>query len=175
MTINNRALFLGIFLACFGLLGFGLVLQHVMHLEPCPLCILQRMAFIAIGVTALTAAIHNPKHSGWTVYSGLLTFLSLLGGGIAAWQVYLQHLPPGQVPECGPGLDYMLEAMPLTKILPMIFKGSGECAEVTWTFLDLSIAQWALGWFVLFALVGLVVAFRHSNRLFKLPEEHPAL
>jgi disulfide bond formation protein DsbB len=74
--------------------------------------------------------------------------------------VYLQHLPKDRVPECGPGLDYMLEAMPLNKILPMIFKGSGECAEVTWTFLDLSIAQWALGWFVLFFLVAGVVLFR---------------
>ena len=175
MAINNRILFFTIFLACFGLLGFGLVLQHVVHLEPCPLCILQRIAFIAIGAAALAAAIHNPGRRGWIGYGSLLTFFSVLGGGIAAWQVYLQHLPPGQVPECGPGLDYMLEAMPLTKILPMIFKGSGECAEVTWTFLNLSIAQWALGWFVLFALVGLVVVFRHSNRLFKLPEEHPAL
>ena len=160
MTINNRVLFLGVFLACFGLMGFGMVLQHVKHLEPCPLCILQRIAFIAIGVTALAAAIHNPKHRGWIAYGSLLAFFSVLGGGVAAWQVYLQHLPPGQVPECGPGLDYMLEAMPLTKILPLIFKGSGECAEVTWTFLELSIAQWALGWFVLFALVGVIAAIR---------------
>ncbi|MCL4471145.1 MAG: disulfide bond formation protein B [Sulfuricella sp.] len=160
MTINNRKLFLAIFLVCLGLLGFGLVLQHVKHLEPCPLCILQRIAFIAIGITALAAAIHNPKRRGWTVYGSLLAFFSVLGGGVAAWQVYLQHLPPGQVPECGPGLDYMLEAMPLTKILPLIFKGSGECAEVTWTFLELSIAQWALGWFVLFALVGVIAAVR---------------
>jgi len=160
VNINNRVLFLGIFLACFGLMGFGLVLQHVMHLEPCPLCILQRIAFIAIGATALAAAIHNPHRRGWTVYGSLLAFLSVLGGGVATWQVYLQHLPPDQVPECGPGLDYMLEAMPLTKILPMIFKGSGECAKVTWTFLNLSIAQWALGWFVLFALVGAAVLLR---------------
>lgn len=162
MTINNRVLFLGIFLACFGLLGFGLVLQHVMHLEPCPLCILQRIAFIAIGATALVAVVHNPGRRGGIVYGSLLALFSVLGGGIAAWQVYLQHLPPGQVPECGPGLDYMLEAMPLTKILPLIFKGSGECAEVTWTFLDLSIAQWALGCFVLFALAGLAAVFRRS-------------
>jgi disulfide bond formation protein DsbB len=160
VTIDNRKLFLAIFLVCFGLLGFGLYLQHVVHLEPCPLCILQRIAFIAIGATALAAVMHNPKRRGWAVYGSLLAMLSLAGGGVAAWQVYLQHLPPGQVPECGPGLDYMLEAMPLTKILPMIFKGSGECAEVTWTFLDLSIAQWALGWFVLFFLVGATAIFR---------------
>lgn len=160
MTINNRRLFLAIFLVCAALLGFGLYLQHVVHLEPCPLCILQRIAFIAVGATALVAVMHNPQRRGWAVYGGLLSFFSLLGGGVAAWQVHLQHLPPDQVPECGPGLDYMLEAMPLTKILPMIFKGSGECAEVTWTFLNLSIAQWALGWFVLFFLAGVTAVFR---------------
>ena len=160
MTINNRVLFFGVFLACLGLLGFGLVLQHVIHLEPCPLCILQRIAFIAIGAIALAAVIHNPQRRGWAPYGSLLAFLSMVGGGIAAWQVYLQNMPPGQAPECGPGLDFMLEAMPLTKILPLIFKGSGECAEVTWTFLELSIAQWALGWFVLFALAGVIAAVR---------------
>lgn len=162
MTINNRVLFLGVFLACAGLMGFGLILQHVMHLEPCPLCILQRIAFVAIGATALVAAIHNPKRGGRAAYGSLVAFFSVLGGGVATWQVYLQHLPKDQVPECGPGLDYMLEAMPLDKILPMVFKGSGECAEVTWTFLNLSIAQWALGWFVLFVLAGLFVIFRRS-------------
>lgn len=160
MIINNRILFLAVFLACAGLMGFGLYLQHFEHLEPCPLCILQRIAFTAIGGTALAAAIHNPRKRGRSLYGGLLALIALLGGGVAAWQVWLQHLPPGQVPECGPGLDYMLDALPLTKILPMIFKGSGECAEVTWTFLELSIAQWALGWFVLFALAGVIAVFR---------------
>ena len=163
MIINNRVLFLAVFLACIGLMGFGLYLQHFEHLEPCPLCILQRIAFTAIGGIALVAAIHNPRKKGWLLYGGLLALLALLGGGVAAWQVWLQHLPPGQVPECGPGLDYMLDALPLTKILPMIFKGSGECAEVTWTFLELSIAQWALGWFVLFALAGAVAIFNRRR------------
>ena len=160
MIINNRVLFLVVFLACIGLMGFGLYLQHFKHLEPCPLCILQRIAFIAIGGTALVAVIHNPRKRGWSLYGGLLALLALLGGGVAAWQVWLQHLPPGQVPECGPGLDYMLDVVPLAKILPMIFKGSGECAEVTWTFLELSIAQWALGWLILFALAGAITVFR---------------
>lgn len=160
MAFNNRLLFLGIFMVCFGLLGFGLYLQHVVHLDPCPLCILQRIAFIGIGAIALLAAIHNPKQRGWTVYGGLLSLFSLAGGGIAAWQVYLQHLPKNLVPQCGPGLDYMLEALPLSKILPLIFRGSGECAEVTWTFFNLSIAEWALGWFVLFAVAGIVAVIR---------------
>jgi disulfide bond formation protein DsbB len=155
VRLNVRTLFLAIFLICAALLGFGLYLQHVVHLEPCPLCILQRVAFIVIGAVALLAFLHNPVKWGRAVYGGLLALLSVLGGGVAAWQVYLQHLPPDQVPQCGPGLDYMLEAFPLSQVLPMVFKGSGECAEVAWTFLDLSIAQWALGWFALFALAGI--------------------
>lgn len=160
MIVTNRILFLGVFLVCLGLLAFGLYLQHAVHLDPCPLCILQRVAFIVIGVVALAAVIHRPGRRGWTVYGSLLTLVSVVGGGIAAWQVYLQHLPKNLVPQCGPGLDYMLEALPLSKILPMIFKGSGECAEVTWTFLGLSIAEWALGWFVLFAVAGVVAFIR---------------
>ncbi|HUW49892.1 MAG TPA: disulfide bond formation protein B [Sulfuricella sp.] len=164
MVVNNRMLFFVVFLACLGLMGFGLYLQHVKHLEPCPLCILQRIAFIAIGATALAGAIHDPARSGWAAYGSLLVIFSLLGGGVAAWQVRLQHLPPDLVPECGPGLDYMLDALPLAKVLPMIFKGSGECAEVTWTFLGFSIAQWALAWFVLFALAGGAAIFRRPQR-----------
>lgn len=160
MIVTNRILFLGVFLVCLGLLAFGLYLQHVVHLDPCPLCILQRVAFIVIGAVALAAVIHRPGRRGWTVYGSLLTLVSVVGGGIAAWQVYLQHLPKNLVPQCGPGLDYMLEALPLSKILPMIFKGSGECAEVTWTFLGLSIAEWALGWFLLFAIAGVVAFIR---------------
>lgn len=164
MVINNRVLFFAVFLICLGLMGFGLYLQHVKHLEPCPLCILQRIVFIAIGATALAGGVHNPARYGWAVYGSLLTVLSLLGGAVAAWQVRLQHLPPNLVPECGPGLDYMLDAMPLTKVLPMIFKGSGECAEVTWTFFGFSIAQWALAWFVLFALAGAAAISRRPQR-----------
>lgn len=150
-----RAMFLAVLLSCLVLLGFGLYLQHGVGLEPCPLCILQRMAFVAIGITALLAFLHNPRGIGRRIYGLLLVLISLAGAAVAGRNLWLQSLPPDQVPECGPGLDYMLEAFPLSKALPMIFQGSGECAKVDWTMLGLAIPAWAMIWYVLFLIAGL--------------------
>ncbi len=155
--MKTRLIYTAIFSACAGLLGFGLYLQHVEHLDPCPLCILQRIAFIAIGLTALVAAIHNPQKIGNTIYAISLTIFAGIGAGIAGWHVWLQHMPRGKAVECGPGLDYMLDAFPLSKALPMIFKGSGDCGNIVWSFLGLSIPGWALVWFILFTLTGLAL------------------
>lgn len=159
MIRSARTLFLAVFLACAGLLVFGLFLQHVKHLEPCPLCILQRIAFILVGATALVALLHNPKPLGAKVYGGLMVLFALVGGGVAVRQVWLQHQPPNAFAECGPGLDYML-TFPLGEALPMLFKGGGDCAKVTWRFLGFSIAEWSLVWFALFALLGLLLLLR---------------
>jgi disulfide bond formation protein DsbB len=148
-------MFLAVLLSCLVLLGFGLYLQHGVGLEPCPLCILQRMAFVAIGITALLAFLHNPRGIGRRIYGLLLVLISLAGAAVAGRNLWLQSLPPDQVPECGPGLDYMLEAFPLSKALPMIFQGSGECAKVEWTMLGLAIPAWAMIWYVLFLIAGL--------------------
>jgi len=150
-----RTLFLAILACCLGLLGIGLYLQHGLKLEPCPLCILQRVAFLAIGMTSMLAFLHNPGVMVRRFYGLLILLFSLAGAAVAGRNLWLQGLPPDRVPECGPGLDYMLEAFPLTKALPMIFQGSGECAKVEWTMFGLSIPAWALGWFGLFFLAGL--------------------
>lgn len=152
--MNPRIIYLGIFLVCAGLVGFALHLQHTQNLEPCPLCILQRYAFIALGIVALVAFLHNPTGKGKRVYGALLLLFSLTGAGVAGRHVWLQHQPPGMAADCGPGLDYMLETFPLTSALPMIFKGSGDCAEVAWRFLGLSIPEWALVWFVILAVAA---------------------
>ena len=152
-----RLVYPAIFVACAGLLGFGLYLQHVEHLDPCPLCVLQRIAFIATGLTALVAAVHNPKEIGNAIYAITLTIFAGIGAGIAGWHVWLQHTPPRKVVECGPGLDYMLDAFPLSKALPMIFKGSGDCGNIAWVFLGLSIPGWALVWFILITLAGFIL------------------
>lgn len=152
-----RLLFLAIFAVCAGLIGYGLFLQHVKGLEPCPLCILQRYAFIVCGLIALAAAIHNPASLGRRVYAGLLLLPALFGGGVAARQSWIQHFPPPPSVSCGPDMEFMLDAFPLTEALPMIFKGTGDCAKVDWTFLWLSIAEWALVWFVLFALAAIFI------------------
>ncbi len=161
--MKARPTFLFIFLCCLGLLGFGLYLQHGKGLEPCPLCIMQRYAFIAVGLTALLAALHVPRPAGLRLYAAGMMLLALAGAALAGRHVWLEHLPKSQVPSCGPGLDFILESFPLSKALPMIFKGSGECAEVLWRFAGLSISEWALIWFALFFLLGLGLLFSHRK------------
>ena len=153
--MNNRLVWAAVFIASAGLLGFGLYLQHVDHLDPCPLCILQRYAFIATGLVGLVAAVHNPRSVGQTVYAVTLIVFAGIGAAIAGWHVWLQYTPRRNVFECGPGLDYMLETFPLSKALPMIFKGSGDCANIDWSFLGLSIPGWSLVCFILLILGGL--------------------
>ena len=145
MTLPNRRLLnLAGFLSCAGLMGFALYAQHVLLLDPCPLCDFQRVAVISIGIVFLIAALHDPSGWGGRGYAALLTLFAAVGVGVSAWHVRLQNLPPSEVPSCGPGLDYMLENFPLGDALRMVFKGSGECADVVWSFLGLSMPAWVL-------------------------------
>lgn len=136
------------FLVCVGLMGYALYLQYVMDLEPCPLCTLQRVAVIAMGLVFLIAAVHNPGRTGAGVYALLQLLIGGAGAAIAARQVWLQSLPKDQVPACGMGLNYMLETLPFTDAMRQVLEGSGECAEKGWEFLHLSIAGWTLVFFV---------------------------
>lgn len=157
--LSARSLYLLIFLACAGLMAFGLYLQHVEHLEPCPLCILQRYAFVAAGVVALIAAVHNPGRIGRAIYGLLLISSAGAGAVVAGRQSWLQHNPP-KVLDCGPDLAYMLDSFPLAKVLPKVFQGDGDCAKVVWKFLGLSIPEWALVWFAIFIVAALVAMLR---------------
>ena len=136
---------------CAGLLGFALYLQYYDYQDPCPLCIVQRIAFMALAASFLVAALHGPGRTGTIVYGGMLFLVAGIGAAIATRHVWLQNLPKDRIPECGPGLEYMLRKFPLTQALEKILTGSGECAEVGWKFLGLSIAGWSLAWFVLLA------------------------
>jgi len=172
MSLTFRTLGLMIFLGCAGLLGFGYYLELVKGIEPCPLCLIQRAFFALAGLTGLIAAIHNPRTLGIRIYSALIAIFSLAGGLVAGRQVWLQHLPKDQVPECGPGLEYMLQAYPFGDVLTQVFKGSGECAEAGWTFLGLSIAEWALACFVVLTITGILGGIfkgRAGPRLFTAP------
>ncbi len=147
---------------CIALLGFGLYLQHVEGLEPCPLCVFQRVAFIALLMVFVVAALHGPGKTGAAVYAVFGGLIAAIGTGISARHVWLQNLPPDQVPACGPGLSYMLEQYAVTRMLEKVLSGSGECAEAGWRFLGLTIPGWSLLWFVLLgvALVWLAVRAR---------------
>jgi disulfide bond formation protein DsbB len=158
MHKNPRLIFAAMFAVCAGLVGFGLFLQHAKGLEPCPMCILQRYAFVAIAVIALFAAIHDPRSIGRRVYGGLLALAAVAGGGVAMRHVYLEHNPP-QIYDCGADFGYMLESFPLADLLPMIFKGTGDCTKVPWRFLGLSIAEWALVWFAIFLVAAIFAAW----------------
>jgi disulfide bond formation protein DsbB len=136
------------FLVCAGLMGWALWLQYGLGLDPCPLCALQRIAVIAIGVVFLIAGLHNPGRTGAAVYAGLTFIIGAFGIVTAIRHVWIQSLPKGQVPECGMGLNYMLETLPLTDVLSKVFKGSGECAETAWVFLGLAIPSWTFVFFV---------------------------
>ena len=152
------------FLVCGILLAFALYLQHYEYQNPCPLCILQRVAFIAMMSVFLVAAIHGPHRVGACAYSALLVLIAAIGAGIATRHVWLQHLPKDRVPECGPGLEYMLSKFPLTQALEKIFRGSGECAEAGWKFLTLSIAEWSLVWLMLLGIFAVVIAVAARKR-----------
>ncbi len=160
---TSRLFFSSIFIVCAGLLGFGLYLEHVVGLEPCPLCVFQRVAYIVIALFALIGVIHNPQKLFEKIYTGLILVASLCGAGIAGRQIWLQHLPEDKVPECGPGLEYMLEAFPFTDALRMILSGSGECAEVQWTFLSFSIAEWSIVCFSGLIIACLAMLLRQKN------------
>ena len=153
----TRLFYLAVFLGCSGLLGFGLYLEHARGLEPCPLCIFQRVAYIVVALVALVAAIHDPRSWAGYVYSGLMLVTAAAGLGLAGRQAWLQHLPPGKVPACGPGLEYMLEVFPLADTVKMVLGGSGECAEVQWTFSGVSIAEWSVACFSIIILATLPV------------------
>ena len=157
MKSGSRMIYLAIFLVCAGLIGFALYLQHSLGLEPCPMCILQRYAFVVVGVIALAAASHDPALPGRRIYSGLLVIMAATGGGVAMRHVYLEHYPP-KIFDCGADFGFMLESFPLTQALPMIFRGTGDCTKVPWRVLGLSIAEWSLICFTLLIVAAIVAA-----------------
>jgi disulfide bond formation protein DsbB len=161
---NKRLLNSGGFLVCMVLLGYALYAQYILQLEPCPLCIFQRVAVLAMAVVFLLAAVHNPGRSGTLIYSVLLAVAGFAGMAIAGRHVWLQNLPPEKVPACGPGLDFMLDAFPLFEVLEVVLTGSGECATIDWQFLGLSMPVWVLISITLLTVAGVSVNLLNMQR-----------
>ena len=139
---------LEIFLAVVGLLGYGYYSQYVDGLEPCPLCITQRFFFFLTGALGLIAFLHQPGLVASRVYGGFGFLFAAAGGTFAIRQLYLQSLPEDLVPACGPSLSYILESFPVMEALEVLMRGDGNCAEISWMFLGLSMPGWALIGFI---------------------------
>jgi len=145
------------------LLGFALYNQYVDFLDPCPLCIFQRLAFLWMGVFSLLALMQNPAQTGRRIYAWLIVAGAIFGAAVAGRHIWLQNLPPGKVPECGPGLNYMLENFPLADVLSSVLRGSGSCAEVKWTFIGMSMPMWTLIWYTGLGLMIIWIAYRSAK------------
>lgn len=157
---SSRLVNLLAFAGCALAILAALFLQHVQGLEPCPLCILQRIGVIAAGLVFLAAGLHNPGAIGQRIYAALAGLASIAGGAVAIRHLWLQSLPPDQVPACAPNLDYMLDVFPLQEVLATILRGSGECAAESWRLLGLTIPGWTLLVFIGLLGISLVQLFR---------------
>jgi protein dithiol:quinone oxidoreductase len=161
MAWSFRVQFLAGAAACFALIGYALHTQINGGLLPCPLCIFQRIAFAALGLAFLFGGLHAPRGvAGRRAWAILVALVALVGTAIAGRHVWLQNLPADQVPACGPGLEWMLETTPVLGVMREVLTGSGECAEVDWTFLGLSMPAWSLAWFLLLGAWALYAGLR---------------
>ncbi len=143
VLLAPRALNLVALLFCLGAIGGALILQHWAGMEPCPLCIFQRIAVLAAAAVLVVAVLHNPGPTGHRVYAGLTILAAGTGAGIAIRHLWLQSLPPHQMPACGPGMDYIMDTFPFHEALAMVFAGRADCGIVE-TFLGISIPGWTL-------------------------------
>ena len=168
MPHAHRFLFFAIFLATVGILGFALYLQETKHLLPCPLCVVQRMAYVLIGLTALLAFLHNPQILGRRLYSVVAAQFAIVGGAVAAHHAWvIQHPVPGGCrisPE-----ETFLNALPFAQWWPSMFAANGDCALVSWEFMSLAIPHWSLVCFVLFVLLA-VYLFRSAETIHRAPQ-----
>lgn len=144
------------------LLAFGLYLQHVVGLNPCPMCIVQRYALIGVAVVSGLTALSR-RRGVWVAGSSLGLLLAAFGGFTAARQSWLQWNPP-EIATCGRDFYGMIENFPLNRAIPMIFRGSGDCTAIDWTFLGASIANWSFVWFVIFGVAFAAIAVRAGRR-----------
>lgn len=150
--------FLG-FLVCSGLLAFALYLQYYEGLEPCPLCMLQRLFFVGVALILLIATVIGPARIGMSILAVLAFATSVAGAVFAARHVWLQLHPP-ELPECTADLFYQLKRFPILSVIERALRAVGDCATIDWTFLGLSIPGWSLVWFVLLAIGSIALLMR---------------
>jgi len=155
---GRNGYFLG-FLASYGVVAFALYIQTRDHLDPCPLCISQRIVFMLLGGVFLIAAVQNPASLGRRIHGGLQFLTAAAGAGIALRHIWIQRNPDKVMAECGAGFDYLFDAFPMQQALQLIFKGTGECSAIDWTLLGLTIPEWSLVAFLGLAAYALLLLF----------------
>jgi protein dithiol:quinone oxidoreductase len=160
---ERRLLNAGGFAACAALLAYALYTQYYGGLEPCPLCIFQRIGVALLGLAFLVAALHDPQRGGRYVYAALIGIAALATAAVAARHVYVQHLPPGALPSCGAPLAMLLKFTPVLTVIRKVLTGSGECGEVNWRFLGLAMPAWVLLWALALGAVGVIGNLRRAG------------
>jgi disulfide bond formation protein DsbB len=163
LRFNSRIWFFLGFLGCVFLLSMGAYFQFVQGLDPCPLCISQRIAILLTGLVFLSAAIHNPEQKGVRVYAILGAVTALCGAAISTRHIWIQHLPADKVPECGPGLEYVMQNFPLSETVKLMLSGTGDCAKVDWTMLGFSMPAWTLLAFLMLATLSLLQIWNYKK------------
>lgn len=166
---SRRLLWLGCLFSVIGLMSYAIYAEKMLYLDPCPLCITQRLFYIGIGIFALLGLFAARNRAVQLLAATMLSVCAVGGLATAGRQVWLQHLPPELVPECGLGLQYWLANEPWLNTLSLLFKGDGNCAEVHWRFLSLSMGEWSLIWFVGFLVVGLILLFVRREGVWNAP------
>ena len=156
MPQYRRALNLAGALTCVALLGFAYYAQYVLHLEPCPLCMLQRVTMLALGLCFLAAALQHPREWGRFGYALLIGLCALATVGVAARHLYIQSQPPGSIPACGAPIEVLLQMFPVTDVIRKVLHGGGECALVNWSFLGLAMPAWVMLWAVVLGVAGVL-------------------
>jgi protein dithiol:quinone oxidoreductase len=151
------------FLACAGLIAYAYHAQYDLNVDPCPLCIFQRVGIIAMGIVFLLAGLHHPKGWGRYVYAALIAVAALATIGVAADHLYVQNLPPGAVPSCGAPLGMLFKFSPWLEVVRKVLTGSGECQEVNWTFLGLAMPAWVLIWALALGVGGVLANIRRPS------------
>lgn len=161
--ISSRLIGLGVFIACAGLLASAYYFEYVLYMDPCPLCIMQRIAVLLVGVAGLLGFLLSRNQMASLLSHGLMILSAILGLSVAARHVWIQSLPADQVPTCGPSLEYMVDTLPWAEVLAVMLRGNGNCADSHWSFIGLSMPQWVLVWFVGFLLVGIYLLITTKN------------
>jgi protein dithiol:quinone oxidoreductase len=161
---HRRAVNFGGAFACFAMLAYALYAQYGLGLDPCPLCIFQRVGVIALGVAFLAAALQHPRGRGRYVYAVLIGMTALATAGLAVRHLYIQSQPPGSIPSCGAPLGVMLKFSPFFEVVRKVLTGGGECSQVNWSFAGLAMPAWLLVAALVLGVAGVIANSREQPR-----------